>query len=211
MIQPYVEKIIAWSTGPERQEELLRAKASYFEKTGEIYDDDKSFESRMAAFLEYFLFDRPLDGDGRPPVAAFVGVHGPSLPPEEAGTFENLAKSVHGVFEVRKLGTKAGLRIREVLTGEDYEIFERRGLVAIEKGDILEARLVPYGDGTYVFTGSFVYHPREARKAILKEARRRKKAEGEPSSARFAWDLARLALKLERYRNVPVTNIYKFE
>lgn len=211
MIQPQLEKVIAWASGPERQEEILRAKAEYLTRAGEFHEEDRSFEQRMAAFLEYYLFDRPLDGYGEAPVGAYLTANREQIPAEELPRFEALARSVHGVFEIKKLGTKSGLRLRELITGEDYEVFERRELVALARGDVLDARLVPWDEEAWVFSGCFFYHPRDARKAILKEAKRRKKEEPVASPSQFAWDLEKLALKLERYRNVAVENIYKFD
>lgn len=211
MFQPQFEKLLAWASAPERQTELLSAKAAYFERTGEVHEEDRSFEARLALFVEYFLFDRNMDGSDLPPSRAFLERNEAAILPEEVEAFSALARTVHGVFEVRKLGTRLGLRVREILSGEDYDIVERRGLVGLNKGDILEARLVPV-DGNHVFTGNFLYHPAEARRAILKEAKRRRKAGVDAAASRdFAHELARLALKLERYRSVPVENIYKFD
>ncbi|AKU91021.1 hypothetical protein [Vulgatibacter incomptus] len=209
MYQPQLDRVLAWASGPDRQEEILRAKAAFFERIGEAHEEDRSFEQRLALFVEHFLFDRPLDGTGAPPAAAYLEANRAALSPEELGTFEALTRSVHGIFEVRKLGTKLGLKVRDVVSRTDYDILERRGLVALSKGDILDARLLPI-DGNLVFSGHFLYHPAEARKAILTEAKRRKKADPTASSSELAYDLARLALKLDRYRGVPVENIYKF-
>lgn len=212
MIQPWVEKVAAWATGPEREEEILRAREDFRRLTGDFHDDDRSFETRMAAFLEYFLFDRPLDGRGVPPTEAWLEDAAATIDDGERPRFEALTQSLHGVFEIRKLGTKHGLRIRELLTEKDYEIYERRELVGLKKGDVFDARIVPWDDESWVFAGTFLYHPAEARKPIRKEARRRRKEGGEAASPlQFAWDLARMLLKFERYRNVPVENIYKFD
>jgi len=209
VIQPYLDKVIAWATGPERQEEILRAREAFRQRTGEFHEDDRSFEPRMAAFLEYYLFDRPLEQEGVPPVEAFLAANRATLAAEELPFFEALTRSIHAVFEIRKLGTRHGLRVREVISGTDYEIFERRELVGLSKGDILDARLVPWDAESWVFTGAFLYHPAEARKPVAREAKRRRKAGAPPIE--FAWELARLLLKLERYRNVSVENIYRFE
>lgn len=212
MIQPYLEKVAAWATGPERQEEILRARHEFRLHTGDFHEDDKSFEARMAAFLEYFLLDRPLDDLGITPVQTWLDAHAAALDAAERPHYEALTRSVHGVFEIRKLGTRHGLRIRELISEEDYEIYERRELVGLEKGDIFDARIVPWDEESWVFTGAFLYHPVEARKPVRKEARRRRKAGGDAASpSAFAWDLARLLLKFERYRNVSVENIYRFE
>lgn len=209
MIQPHLDRVVAWATGPERQDEILRAREEFRQRTGEFHEDDKSFEARMAAFLEYYLFDRPLDTEGMPPVQAFVEANRPAIADEDIPWFEALTRSVHAIFEIRKLGTKHGLRVRELISGQDYEIYERRELVGLNKGDILDARLVPWDGESWVFTGAFLYHPVEARKPVLREAKRRRKAGTPPIE--LTWDLAKMLLKLERYRNVSVENIYKFD
>jgi len=204
----HLEKVSAWAT-EGREEEILRARAAFFEKSGEAHEEDRSFEARMAAFFEYFLLDRPLDGIGTTPVRAYLERNAASLSPDERDALEACAQSFYAAFEVTKLGTRLGLRVREVVTRTEYDIIERRELVALAKGDILNARVVPWM-GAHVFSGNFIYHPREASKAILREAKRRRKADPDTSPTEFAMELARLALKLERYRNVSVENIYKF-
>jgi hypothetical protein len=210
LYQPYFERLIAWSSTPERKDELLRAKAEYFALAGEVFEDDRSFDTRMGAFLEYFVFDRKLEGTDTTPAEAFLARQGESLSPAEREVFGDLTRTIHGLFEVRKLVTKTGVRLRDLVTGEEHEIFERRGLVGLNKGDLLEARLVPHG-GKLLFGESSLYHPREVRKAIIKELKRRRKAGELPTSSAFAHELAKMALKLERYRNVAVENIYRFD
>jgi len=81
-------------------------------------------------------------------------------------------------------------------------------MAGLKKRDVLEARLIPSG-GELLFSGAFCYHPREIRKALLSEIKRRRKLgtlEVEP----FIHELSAMALKYERYRNVPVESIYAF-
>ena len=210
MFQTQLDRLLAWASGPERQQEILQAKAAFFLRHGEVHEEDRTFEARLGLFVEYYLFDRPLDGEGATPAQAFLDLHRSELEAADIPVFESFLRTVHGVFEVRKLGTKQGLKIREVISGKEYEILERRGLVGLSKGDILEARLIQAGE-QHLFSGHFLYHPAEARKAILAEAKRRRRAHPEASSPQLACDLARLALKLERYRTVSVENIYKFD
>src|SRR5690554_3201835 len=123
MFAEHLEKVSAWAT-EGREDEILAAREAFFEKIGEAHEEDRSFEARMSAFFEHFFFDRPLDGEERSPVQAYLERHRASLAPEEEEALEALAASVYGAFEVRKLGTKLGLRVREVLHREEYEILE---------------------------------------------------------------------------------------
>ena len=80
----------------------------------------------------------------------------------------------------------------------------------MEKGDILEARLIPF-DGALVFSSAFCFHPREAVKAIKKEVKRRKKEMPDAPPLELTWEAAKRALKADRYRQIAVDKIYDFE
>jgi len=65
--QPYLDQLIAFASHEDRKPDLLAAKAEYFQRTGEVFEDDKQFETRMASFLDHFLFDRPRPESGKTP------------------------------------------------------------------------------------------------------------------------------------------------
>jgi hypothetical protein len=51
--QPYLDELISFGSTEVRKPDLLAAKAEYFQMTGEVFEDDKSFELRMSSFLDY--------------------------------------------------------------------------------------------------------------------------------------------------------------
>lgn len=206
--QPYLDRLIAFASADDRKEDLIAAKADYFLKTGEVHDDDKSFEMRMASFLDWYLFDRPAR-DGRTPAAAFFDARqADGADAEELAAFRGFTETLHGLFEVRKLG-KGLIRLRDLYTGKDYDVTERRQVAGLEKGDVIETRLIPFG-GNLWFSSAFLFHPREGAKALAKEAKRRKKKEPERDPREIIWDASKMALKVERYRQIAVEKIYDF-
>jgi hypothetical protein len=64
--------------------------------------------------------------------------------------------------------------------------------------------------GTYHFSSSFTYHPREMRRGILREVKRRKK-QGPVAVRELLWELERMQLQSERFKNVSIEAIYDFE
>jgi hypothetical protein len=207
--QPYLDQILALATAEPRKPDLLSAKADYFAGTGEIYEDDKQFEMRMASFLDYYLFDRRSPLTKRTPAEEIYEDKQRTGDPAQVVAFRAFTETVHGLFEVRKLG-KGAVRLRELFTAKDYNVTERRQLAGLEKGDILEARLIPFG-GHLLFSAAFCYHPREASKAILKEVKRRKKAGATAPTHELVWECAKRSLKVDRYRQIAVDKIYDFE
>jgi hypothetical protein len=207
--QSFLEQLIAFASAEPRKADLIAAKAEYFGLTGEIYEDDKQFEMRMASFLDYYLFDRRSPVTGRTPAQEVYEDKQRTGDPAQVVGFRAFTETVHGLFEVRKLG-KGAVRLREIHSGKDHNVTERRQMAGLEKGDILEARLIPFG-GHLLFSSAFCYHPREASKSIVKEVKRRKKATPPVPVDDLVWECAKRSLKADRYRQIAVEKIYDFE
>lgn len=210
-LQQLLERLLAWATAEPRKEDLLVARRQHFEAHGEPHEEDRSHEIRLNRMLDAYVYEFRSGGGTQTTIQRFLEAEGSKLFPEEVKAYEDLAASVHALFEVRKI--KDGMVVvRDVFTGQDYDVTERRTTAGLAKGDILEARLLPF-EGNLFFSGAFLYHPREARKAILAEVKRLKKAAargGTIDVRAFLAQLARMAIKLERYRNVRLESIYDF-
>jgi len=206
------EKLLTWATAEARKRHLLAARREWFDRHGEPHEEDKSFEARMNGMLDYYLYDSRPPGSRDATIEIFMREMGPQLTTDELGLYRLLAKSVHGIFEVKKIRSGEEVRLRDCFTDVVYQVTERRQMAGLEKGDILEARLLPFEDRLF-FSGAFVYHPQEVRKAILAEVKRLKKeaAKGAPlDGGAFVATLSRMALKRGRYRNVKVESLYDF-
>ena len=208
MYQQQLDALIAFASSDRFKEELLKAKAEYFAGTGEVFEDDRSFEMRMASFLDWYLFDRVLQGPGVTPARVFLD-EAQGVEPADVAIRRGLAETRHSLWEVRKLA-KELIRLRDCFTGKDTDVFERRQPAGLKKGDVIEARLIPL-DGRFLFSPAFCFHPPEARKVIFKELKRLKKEQPGFGTRDFIWSLAKMRLKWERYRNIAVTDIYAFD
>lgn len=210
-LQHLHERLLGWATAPPREQDLLRAKKEHFERHGEPHEEDRSYEIRVNAMLDHYLYDYRPVGGAATTLERFLEAEGPSLGAEELAAYRALAANVHGLFEVRKI-KEGSVRLRDVLTGKDHDVTERRHVAGLEKEDLIEARLLPFGGSLY-FSGAFLYHAREARKAVLAEVKRIRKGVpkgGEIDVKGFLARLSRMALKMERYRNVRLESIYDF-
>lgn len=206
--QPAFDELVAFATSEARRDEVLQGKAEFFEKTGEIFDDDRQFESRMAAMLEYLVFDRPSRDSQLTPAREYYLQRVTEGPPEKAASFRLFSETVHSLFSVGAI--KQGLvHLEDLHDGAEYEVVERRALAGLAKGDVLEARLVP-ADGRYYFAPAFCFHPKVVAQVIAKEAKRRRKLSPPPPREALVWESAKRSLKADRYRNIALEKIYDF-
>ena len=208
------DKLLAWATADARKEEILAARRDHFERYGEPHEEDKSFETRMNGMLDHYLYEFHRPGSSDTTIEIFMREAAGELTTDDLAQYRILAKNIHGLFEVRKVKPGEEIRLRDVFSGGEYDVTERRHMVGLEKGDILEARLLPY-EGKLFFSGAFLYHPAEVRKTILAEVKKLKKeaakAGGDPDAKGFIAKLSRMAFKLERYRNIKVESLYDFK
>src|SRR5215813_2623338 len=93
--QPYLDQLIAFASAEERKPDLLAAKAEYFQRTGEVFEDDKQFEMRMASFLDYYLFDRKRPESTRTPAEEFLDERAASVDAGEVSTVRAFTETVH--------------------------------------------------------------------------------------------------------------------
>lgn len=204
--QPIFDELVTWATPDEVKPDVIAAKAEWFDKTGEVFDDDRQLELRMAAFLEHYVCDRISPAFGMTPARARYELALKTESPERAQAFRALTETIHALFEVRKLTTGTA-RLRALFSQVDIDVVERRHLVGLSVGDVLEIRLVKSRHG-YHFLPSYCWHPKAAGPLIRQEAARRRKT-GEPELD-LIWDAALRSLKVERYRQIAVEKIYDF-
>ena len=57
MLLEILEQLYEFAAKLLPSEQIMEGKKSYQKETGEIYEDDKSYNTRMALFLEWYLFD----------------------------------------------------------------------------------------------------------------------------------------------------------
>ena len=190
------EELLAFATSTAVPDEFVTAKENYFELTGLIGDDEPSYDDRIQAFLEWYLFDRKLQMMGRTPLEIFLA--GRTMPPESAMKFNGFFNTVWGLFIIKWIG-KDYLKLTDLWSGENYKVSERRMPIGLTRGDLLETRIIPYED-KILLSRSVIIHPQEIKSIVKKGI---KKIIKENSLGRFEYfkNLSYARLKLDRFAN----------
>lgn len=205
--QPVFERLLAFAAGPDRHDDVARARAEYQGLAGEAFEEDRSYEARTQAFLDWYMFDRPLAPWNEPSARAYALAH--DVGREEALQLRILSRTAHGLFVAEKV-SELEVRVRDMVTDATYTVPLAARLEGLAPGDVFEARLVHW-EGRLVFSGAFLFHPREQRRRIEKEIRRRARALVSEPPQELVFMLARMASRAEHYRYVPIASIYDFE
>ena len=212
MIQAQIDLLLQYFA--PQSDEIVRARDEYYAATGgEVHEEDRCYETRMQAFFNWFLFDWKM-GDSTP-VERYLREKGSQLSAQDKDLLLGCTKSRLALYEYRGLRglftrpKKGQVRVRDAVTGDKFDVTERRQMHGLEIGDLFEARLVPV-ERTWHFSTSFTYHPCEMNNVIWREIKRRKKAR-KADARQLCFELEKMALQQDRFRNVNIDAIYNFK
>lgn len=178
------------------------ARREYEERRGKVHQDDELWEPWSAAFVEWYVVERAVDGV--PPAAVSHRELAAAGDPR-ADLVRALVTSQRSLYEVCAMG-RGRIELLDLLGGAEFHVVEQRALHGVEVGDVAELRLV--GVGAEVrFGRTFIYHPKTARAAIVERARAML-AKG--ATRRDVIDqIAQLRVQVTRYRHMAPARVYE--
>jgi hypothetical protein len=200
-----LEKILRKYSEGSFYEEVKAAKDEFFNRAGKVAEGSDLFEGQMKAFLDWYLFDRPLNQYDLCPVKMYMFEEGKNLPDEERAIFEGITRSVHSIFEFLKI-KGSDVYVKDMVTGEKYVIEDSEIRDGFSKGDVFEGRLIPSGD-RYVFGESFIFHPLSSKPFIKKQIKQIKYLD-DKQRLRLIHKLSIMKLKTHQYSHIDAKHIY---
>jgi hypothetical protein len=191
-------------------DEAASARTQYFAAAGELMEEDSElFDARMAAFLEWYVLERPLAlaavPDGHTPASWYLTETRDRLTPDEQSALQRLSASRRSLFAIKAVDP-GNVVLTDLLGGDDVVALERRGTMGFSVDDLCEAR-VCQSEGTFIFTKTLLFHPRDAAKEIRAGAKAALQA-GEDRDGILA-RLARAHLRWSRQGHVSADRIYR--
>jgi len=167
MIREDINQLIEEITRDHQQDDIFQAKKDFQKTSGEIFEDDKSYESRMGSFLEWYTFERTCPESALTPLQQYL--KSTSITPEGRELAEAISKGIHGLFIAKKIKNDYVVVV-DVMDDEKYQVHENQGSILFSPDNLFEGRLIPYR-GQYYFTDHFCYHPKPTVGFILSKVK----------------------------------------
>jgi hypothetical protein len=210
MYQKYLDPIIEEFTTGEYYREVYEAKQEYFEKAGLVHEDDTEFEQRMCIFNDWYIFDRDLPGVDLPPIKYYFRKNKERFSNEELNIYRDFCSTIHSIFRLKRhtwLGN--GFVVHDLFANKDYTVTDTEINRGFSRGDVFEARLIPFMGG-YEFSRGFCFHPAEMESFILGEIKK-VRFQDKKRQTKLILQLAAMKLKHLRFQHIDIHHIYTFD
>ena len=169
MIKDSLEHLIKIATDAPFSNDLLVARKEYQKYAGDIFEDDKSYESQMALFLEWYIFER-IDPIHDQTVLEVIINNEKEVPPHLLKNIRKFTSNIHGLFIIKKIRGHS-IRVINLFDDEKYDVVGSSNKFSFSKGTVFEGRLLSHED-SYYFTGNFCFHPEGSKKFIKSEIKK---------------------------------------
>jgi hypothetical protein len=175
MLREILEELFEFAAKTFPSNQILEAKKAYQKETGEIYEDDNSYNSRMALFLEWYLLDNYIMDKSQTPLEIILNEYSIFLPAKRIENYKYFTKSIQGLFIAKKIKNEI-VKVINLFTDETYLVQEKDSRLFFRKNDIFQGRLVFFQD-QYHFTGNFCFHPEKSHEYVKQEVKLINKAQ----------------------------------
>ena len=167
MPQEILEQLFKFAAKTIPDEQILAAKKTYQMETGTIYEDDKSYNSRMALFLEWYLFNKYAPNSSKTVLQALLENNSEEFNNDKLNIYKSISESIQSLFLIQKVND-GSVKAINLFTDEIYLIQEKDSLLIFRKNDIFQGRII-YFQNHFRFTGNFCFHPKKTHKYIKSE------------------------------------------
>lgn len=115
----------------------------FFGKEFSIEDiaDDAQKLYYLSRALEFFVHDYPLP-DGQRVIERFIAEQGKRLSSDERALLNDWLHSLPAVYEVTEVRRGEGMRLRDLLSGEEFDVRAVRGTEQVSRWDLLFTRVL---------------------------------------------------------------------
>lgn len=170
-----IQKLLKFASGPEFDTDRDIAASLFW---GGHLEDRTDEEIRMVEelpqteinFNTWFLYDMDLE-DERTVADFFLAQKGNRLTPGEAAYLKAAAKTHFRLYEVEQVEIDRGFRLKDLWSGESFQVSERAATHSFVQWDLMATRLMNLGADGWVSDGGIYNYPSRAKEPLLKALR----------------------------------------
>jgi hypothetical protein len=170
MLKDNLEQLFEFIAKNIPAEQIMQAKKEYQKTTGIIYEDDKSYDTRMALFLEWYLLDNYIPGTQNTILENFIEKNNLAWDQTHLEACQDITNNIQALFEIQKVRDNS-VTVLDLFNDKKYLVDQDYSKLVFRKNNIFQGRIVPH-QGKWSFTGYFCFHPRKTHSYLKDEAKK---------------------------------------
>jgi hypothetical protein len=170
MLKENLEQLFEFIAKNIPAEQIMQAKKEYQKTTGEIYEDDRSYNTRMALFLEWYLLDNYIPGTQNTILENIIEENHLTWEQTHLEACQDITNNIQALFEVKRIRNNS-VTVLGLFNNEKYLVHEDNSKLVFRKNDIFQGRIV-YHKEKWNFTGYFCFHPNQTQSYLKDEAKK---------------------------------------
>jgi hypothetical protein len=170
MVKESLEQLFEYVAKHIPSEQIMLAKNEYQKTTGGIYEDDKSYNTRMALFLEWYLLDQYALDAHHTILENILNDNPISWSENQLNIYKDISNNILALFEIRKVRENSVI-VLDLFTDEKYQVDEEDSKLIFRKNDVFQGRIIPYQEKFY-FSGNYCFHPSKSQRYIKSETKK---------------------------------------
>jgi hypothetical protein len=170
MLKENLEQLFEFIAQHIPAEKIMQAKKEYQKTTGEIYEDDRSYNTRMALFLEWYLLDNYIPGTQNTILENIIEENHLTWEQSHLEACQDITNNIQALFEVKRIRDNS-VTVLDLFNDQKYLVHEGNSKLVFRKNDIFQGRVVPH-KGKWSFTGYFCFHPNKTQCYLKDEAKK---------------------------------------
>jgi hypothetical protein len=170
MLKENLEQLFDFIAQHIPEEIIMQAKKEYQKTTGEIYEDDRSYNTRMALFLEWYLLDNYIPGTQNTILENIIAENHLTWNQSHLEACQDITNNIQALFEVKRIRDNS-VTVIDLFNDEKYLVHEGNSKLIFRKNDIFQGRIVPHKN-KWNFTGYFCFHPNKIQRYLKDEAKK---------------------------------------
>jgi len=200
-----LDSILASFSSEADVQALMEAKKTFFELTGEIHQDEESYENKMQRFNDWFLFSYTSETRTTPAIQNYYQEH------EDDQEYKLILEgSRSSIFEFIKTSFKKQFVLKDLITREKITLAKDHPSIAVIQGDFFSGRVVKDGENSYLMP-SLALYPQEVKSVMTKFSKKVGKLGSPEEELKFLLKCENLKTKSLRYGHVGLDKIYVFD
>jgi hypothetical protein len=169
MLKESLEQLFEYVAKHIPSEQIMLAKNEYQKTTGVIYEDDKSYNTRMALFLEWYLLDNYAPETHHTILENIIKENTSAWNQDRLEIYKDISNNILALFEVKKVRENS-IIVLDLFMDEKYHVEEEDSKLVFRKNDVFQGRIIPH-QGKYFFSGYFCFHPSKTHRYIKGETK----------------------------------------